>query len=624
MHITDKLRVTDKPCTAQNFFHFKSDGRIDVLHKESCIFISEPKVNGKVDIEKRCSTNESQFSIANDSTLKHIATGLCLTIENHAGKLNDQRIMLASCNTTAAKFYFIEPQNQDVKAEVPVKQDCFKVLFVFRNNTFHVDFHLYAAPIPEDKLPKIDPKNKGKGLKSNIAFVMFDSQSNANFHRSMQRSMSFMKSDKNTVIFKAQTVVGDATSPQLIAMLTGKRITDLPEARRNIKGAGYIDDWPFIFKDLHQNGYITQFAEDDPSIGAFNLRFWGFLQSPTVHYGRPYWIDAMPHCIGYLDTQFCIGDRSLHRINMDYMMSLYKTHPGKRKFTLIMTSKLVHDNFFSVQRADGDVVQLLSQTKGRGLLNDTILVVLGDHGARYGPLRETIQGKIEERLPFLSITLPERIAKEYPDLLVNMKRNSHLLTSHFDIYATLKHILSYPSLPTDIKFGNSLFTHLNASRSCEEIGVPELWCPCLTFEEVSVSDPIATKVATKAVDYMNDLIGQDENLVKMCARLELDRITHIGKKIPNKRIQRYYYSDSDEKCATCKIVEWHKDVFKDILYEVSFITKPGGGKFEAIVLDFGDGTMKVKSDISRINKYGTQARCVEKTYPHVRKYCFCK
>ncbi|GJQ72864.1 hypothetical protein Trydic_g6837, partial [Trypoxylus dichotomus] len=60
-------------------------------------------------------------------------------------------------------------------------------------------------------------------------------------------------------------------------------------------------------------------------------------------------------------------------------------------------------------------------------------------------------------------------------------------------------------------------------------------------------------------------------------------------------------------------------------YQIKLSTIPGDSLFEASIthlLELDRLDLKI-SDISRINKYGSQARCIEDNYPHLRKYCYC-
>jgi len=93
----------------------------------------------------------------------------------------------------------------------------------------------------------------------------------------------------------------------------------------------------------------------------------------------------------------------------------------------------------------------------------------GDHGARIGPLRNSMEGSLEERLPWLSIVLPKWFSKQYPELAANMKHNQHVVTSAFDVHATLRHFLSFPKVPPGQKT-QSLLTKISHLRSCANAG----------------------------------------------------------------------------------------------------------------------------------------------------------
>lgn len=62
------------------------------------------------------------------------------------------------------------------------------------------------------------------------------------------------------------------------------------------------------------------------------------------------------------------------------------------------------------------------------------------------------------------------------------------------------------------------------------------------------------------------------------------------------------------------------------LYQIKITVFPGNSIFEASVRHELQGDrFNVKiSDISRVNMYGQQARCVENELPHLRKYCYCR
>lgn len=60
------------------------------------------------------------------------------------------------------------------------------------------------------------------------------------------------------------------------------------------------------------------------------------------------------------------------------------------------------------------------------------------------------------------------------------------------------------------------------------------------------------------------------------------------------------------------------------LYQIKVLMLPNNGIYEASITHYRNGTYHVNlSDISRINKYGSQANCIFDTFPDLRKYCSC-
>jgi len=61
----------------------------------------------------------------------------------------------------------------------------------------------------------------------------------------------------------------------------------------------------------------------------------------------------------------------------------------------------------------------------------------------FADIRNTQQGKQEERLPMFGFVFPSWFQRSYPDIIANMRRNSQRLTTPFDINPTLKSVLHY-------------------------------------------------------------------------------------------------------------------------------------------------------------------------------------
>lgn len=67
---------------------------------------------------------------------------------------------------------------------------------------------------------------------------------------------------------------------------------------------------------------------------------------------------------------------------------------------------------------------------------NSYLFVMGDHGNRFGRIRETPVGEAEDNNPFLFLSIPEQL-RENLTFADTIKKNSRKLLTHYDLYATM-------------------------------------------------------------------------------------------------------------------------------------------------------------------------------------------
>ena len=269
--------------------------------------------------------------------------------------------------------------------------------------------------------------------------------------------------------FAGETIVGDGTTAQLSALLTGIEEKRQPEARRRMGSSQPVDNWRWIFKNFKDKGYATMFSEDSPGAASFNYRLNGFQDPPTDHYARPFWLEANKVLNGH-----CINSRASHDVSLRYLLSFFRGYKNRPKFALSSHAKISHNFINTLGYADDDLKHILQTMEEESLLENTLLIIFADHGPRFSNFRQTIQGKLEERFPFMSITTPKWFRGKYPDLYNNLVHNARVLTSPFDVYATFRHILSYPEYPSGIIIGQSLFSWIDEkNRTCISAGVED-------------------------------------------------------------------------------------------------------------------------------------------------------
>ena len=244
---------------------------------------------------------------------------------------------------------------------------------------------------------------------------------------------------------------------------------------------------------------------------------------------------------------------------------------------------------------------------------------MGDHGARYGEVRRMIQGKLEERLPLFTMTFPLWFEARHPRIVKNLRLNTGRLTSWFDVYATFRHMLSYPKIPTNLKHGRSLFDEIPQSRTCTDATVEPHWCPCLEMSAVNVSHNHVKNAALAAVEYMNALIEEHEPSSKYCQILTLRNINYALLEIPNKKVLSFMETRDLNPTFSSNSIPDHVNYCR---YQLQILTAPNDGIYE-VTVRYYSGWFLVSKGISRVNKYGDQPECIATDLPHLRQFCMC-
>jgi hypothetical protein len=130
------------------------------------------------------------------------------------------------------------------------------------------------------------------------------------------------------------------------------------------------------------------------SIGTFQLRMIGFKKQPVDHYMRLFYLEAERYYSRF--RRLCLGSISRHENLFNWIkefFSVYKTQP---KFSFIFHSEASHNYNNPLSLVDDDLKKLLMDLKSAGRFENTILLLMSDHGVRVSDLRQYSQGKLEE------------------------------------------------------------------------------------------------------------------------------------------------------------------------------------------------------------------------------------
>ncbi|CAG7818332.1 unnamed protein product, partial [Allacma fusca] len=188
---------------------------------------------------------------------------------------------------------------------------------------------------------------------------------------------------------------------------------------------------------------------------------------------------------------------------MDYFKNILLAYQNIPKFLFAFRSEQSHNDVNAIQAADGDLEVFLKDLNSLGTFNNSVVILMSDHGARFQAIRESQQGKMEERLPAWMVFLPPWFSKVYPKAYKNFRTNGDRLVTPFDIYRTFQDIHKLGSL-TDDDFsvpnelssrGMSLFREIPPSRTCRDADVEPHWCACLKEEKLRVEDELVQRAS---------------------------------------------------------------------------------------------------------------------------------
>lgn len=475
-----------------------------------------------------------------------------------------------------------------------------------------------------ENLEKSRKSSKSSNPELNVMILGIDSLSRQTVARTLPKTLSWLD-DHGAVTLENYNVMGDGTVAALAPLLTGLKEWELPETRRRIAKAEPVDVLPFIWKEFKERGYVTSFTEDCPTLGTFTYRLTGFTKPPTDHFMRPFFMasDEFPSQTWTSAKNACFRGTPRHMFHYNHVRQLYKKYPKKRKFSMDWMSLLSHDDVNLIQLVDEDMVQLVSEMETKGILNQTLLIVMSDHGHRFTAVRNTMQGKLEERMPFMSLRFPKWFKTSYPQAAKNLEINKGRLTTALDVHATFKHLLLLTNNQVIPKVKGihpkaiSLLEEIPLSRDCSSAGIETHWCGCLNWASVGVASDIALEAANHLLAHVN---AQTDNYRHLCRTFSLGKIVKASIMAPKKEVLQFKKSvgpDAEE------VDMGESSRLMEIWVQVQVILQPGQAKFDA-TLKYSvvnkQFTIEGHSSVSRISMYRGQAECVDE---EIRPFCYC-
>jgi len=442
-----------------------------------------------------------------------------------------------------------------------------------------------------------------------VLILGLDGVSRLNFHRHMPKASAFLSALGNVELL-GYNKVEDNTFPNLIPALTGLSVDELKKRCWRDKD-DFFDDCYFVWDDFRNANFDTVFMEDSTFIGLFHYLRKGFLNKPVDHYLRPIMVQA-ENMIGHQERnniKCCIGTQLGMTTLFNYAHKVASSMADRKYFGFFWSSSLTHDFVEYPRFGDDDLTAIIDKFNRSGELNKTVLILMSDHGMRWGVYRSTYQGGLEDRLPMLRLLVPEWFEAAYPKAVRNLNGNVNRLTTTYDLHETLLDLVDVRRLTDEsieartraaadtTSRSSSLFLEISEHKTCQTAGIPKHYCACQVRKTMlTVDEPYVVKAANYFTDYINAMLKD----YPLCANLSLHGIQSA-------------VVESDEDMA------WRVDAIRN--YELQVTTLPGKAKFEAMVRRTGEQFDVLGNSFSRLNAYSNQSVCVND--PIIKLLCYC-
>ena len=157
-----------------------------------------------------------------------------------------------------------------------------------------------------------------------------------------------------------------------------------PEARKGREYSRYLENYPFVWNKFEATGFVTLYTEDYPSRGTFQHTLHGWQYPPVDHYMRTFWLAVEDSRLHGSSAKFCLAGRPRHHYTLDYLKQFFLQYSDSHRFAMSLFRELTNVESGPGSHLDGDLVKLLQDLVASGAMENTLVIVMGDHGAQHG------------------------------------------------------------------------------------------------------------------------------------------------------------------------------------------------------------------------------------------------
>jgi hypothetical protein len=370
----------------------------------------------------------------------------------------------------------------------PVKIDDSVEALVAKCGEDHKKMLLRVIPQPS-VLKRVQNKPSRSDTRPNILIIFIDCAARNHFYRKLEQTVTRLETILNELSSNGPSLhqffryhaIGECTEPNTRVMWTSSvdknESSILPPIWQTFYEAGYITthtetacyDWSAMYANSNTSLYwdhelVTPFCHPD----YYPADKWpfGLFQGPYSFFRR------------------CLHGNNVHNYAFQYLNAMRKAYRNSDKpwFTLASFIEAHEASTEAVVSMDNDLADFLTGLKDDGVLENTVVFLMADHGLHMGlNYMLTQNGRIEHMNPLLLMLLPPGLSKQHPSLIPGLDHNEQGLLTHYEFHKTLKLLAN--GIPQNDEDGTwrkgTLFDETFPNgRTCAEAQIPEIFCQC--------------------------------------------------------------------------------------------------------------------------------------------------
>ncbi|XP_052737612.1 uncharacterized protein LOC128198002 [Bicyclus anynana] len=426
----------------------------------------------------------------------------------------------------------------------------------------------------------------------NVLVLGLDTVSRARVYSSLPKTLKYMLTN-NWLDFRAYQKVGYNTFPNVVSLLTGAKLSTIYRTcSPGMDQCNHLMMWT----DFKNNGFKTATGEEDLQLPDTFAKL-GYKSSPTDHYMRPLFVTGEKRRGNIICTKMKPSGKNI----IDYASTFAETYKDENFFGFFWSNSYSHNLENILTLIDNDLVNLFTKLNDTGVLNNTFIYFLSDHGFRSSTLRVPYESYYDERLPMFFMWVPTEFRESRPQEYNNLKINQNRLITPYDVYLTFHHTItisdSQPFLEKKSEACpncTSIFNNISIDRTCEDAGVDEKWCSCHELVEISQKNSDVIQATNLAVARIQDKVSKVKTT--HCMKCEMLKLKSI--------LRSHTYRD-----------EYRNNTY----YVIAFVMSPADVAYEIKAVKHNE-TFTLYSE-NTISVYNVRGRCA--IVQNERAYCVC-